>query len=392
MAIKRAAMMFRGSLNSEFVRERLKLLNIWFHRLHLDTLLNSKNHASDFGEMRAQYIDSRVRLLACMFSVLTPLWIPVDFFILPDGSFVPMVGARLLFSLLLMLLWVLPSRRVTLPRARVRLILLMVLPSLFHLSTQLILGENADTDLLICYTFLPLLIIAMHSIFPLTLTEGLGLAGFTIFLLSLDEITGSTLLTVRGLGHLWLSCLIMGVAIWAQLSQLHIELKMHHQSVTDPLTGLLNRRTLMKLLKYEKDRYERHQRPFSLMLLDMDHFKQINDCHGHSIGDRVLQRFAQIMREQSRGSDILARYGGEEFVIIMPETSGREGAALARRIHQANQRYPLPLASEESLYFTVSIGVCEFSHQDSLENMLNKADAALYQAKKDGRNCTSIAG
>ena len=266
----------------------------------------------------------------------------------------------------------------------------MVLPSLFHLSTQWVLKGAADSDLLICYTFLPLLIIAMHSIFPLTLAEGIGLAGFTIVLLSLDELSNNSLFSIRGLGHLWLLCLIMGVAIWAQLSQLHIELKMHHQSSTDPLTGLLNRRTLMKLLKHEKQRHQRHKRPSSLMLLDLDHFKQVNDCHGHAMGDRVLQRFSQILRDQTRGSDFLARYGGEEFIVIMPETSAEEAKVLAERIHQANHRLPLPTVSGEPLFFTVSIGISEFSETETLECTLNKTDMALYQAKDEGRNCTIV--
>ncbi|OMH39805.1 GGDEF domain-containing protein [Motiliproteus sp. MSK22-1] len=390
--------MISSHLDTEVLFKRLSqsilhLFAPWlalYKKLHLDSLISSRYHARDFSEIRAQYIDSRVRLLAGMFTFLTPMWIPIDYLILEDDHFLPMVCARILFALLLMFLWILPSDRCSMLQARVRLILLMILPSLFHISTQWILGSVSDSELLICYTFLPLLIIAMHSIFPLTLSEGIGLASFTIVLLSLDELSNNTLFTIRGLGHLWLLCLIMGVAIWAQLSQLHIELKMHHQSITDPLTGLLNRRTLMKLLEHEKKRHQRHGRSSSLMMLDMDYFKQINDCYGHGMGDRVLQRFSQIIREQTRGSDILARYGGEEFIVILPETSAEDATILAERIHDANHRLPLPTVSGEPLFFTVSIGITEFNDNDSLESTLSKTDEALYQAKEAGRNCTIV--
>ncbi|GAA5316049.1 MAG: GGDEF domain-containing protein [Candidatus Pelagadaptatus aseana] len=351
-------------------------------------LLVGRQHPTGFGDIRAQYIDSRVRLLAGMFAILTPLWIPVDFIILPAPAVASMALARILFSMMLLWLWLAPCQP-TLKMARLRLVILMVLPSLFQIAAQLILKQE-HSDWLISYTFLPMLIIAMHSIFPLTLSEGLGLASFTVLLLSLDELGRGTLFTVAGIGHLWLLCLMMGVAIWAQLSQLHCQLMLHRQSMKDSLTGLLNRGGLNTMMVLEHERLQREPSRCSVVMFDLDYFKKINDELGHQAGDDVIRFFSRLLSKQARNSDVCARYGGEEFVAVLPGANAKDACLLADRIHQALAQTPVDLGAEASLHVSCSVGISEMTVDVAPEAALKRADEALYQAKRDGRCCTRL--
>ena len=359
-------------------------------REQLRQLVSRRWHPYGLGDARAAYINSRVRLLALLFALLTPLWIPVDYFILEWQQFQLMTVVRLLFSLVLLLLAGVTSQQVNIVQSHWQLVLLMVLPALFHLVTQAILHDMPPNDLLICYSFLPFLIIVMHCIFPLTLLEGVGLASLTVTLLSLDELFAGTLFSFSGLASLWLMCLIMGVAIWAQLSQLQMKLQLYNEATTDPLTGLLNRRTLMKQLNHLQRQLLRSGRPVSLLMVDLDHFKSINDRFGHHAGDRVIQRFAKLLQQQARGSDYLARFGGEEFLAVLPDTRPQQAQQLAERILQGCREQQLEVLGE-TLTFTTSVGIGQLRARETIESSLSQADAALYQAKQQGRDRAVLA-
>ena len=153
-------------------------------------------------------------------------------------------------------------------------------------------------------------------------------------------------------------------------------------SVTDDLTGLYNRRYVMEALANEVRRARRLEHPFTLLMLDVDHFKDYNDGYGHLAGDAALARVAAILRESTRDVDCAARYGGEEFVVLLPETEAAGATETARRI-QAR------LAGDELVggKLTLSVGVAQFPEDgESPDDLLAGADAALYQAKREGRN------
>tara|TARA_R110002167_G_scaffold56558_8_gene160537 strand:+ start:4715 stop:5854 length:1140 start_codon:yes stop_codon:yes gene_type:complete len=361
-------------------------------RGQLRQLFSRSSHAFGFSASRAHYISSRVKLLALLFAVLTPLWIPVDYFLLGGDQFQLMAVVRLLFSMSLLLLAVVTETGIQLFQARRRLVCLMLLPAVFHLLTQPILADSTQSDLLVCYSFLPFLIIVMHCIFPLTLMEGVGLATFTIALLSLGKLFQGTLFSFRGLADLWLMILIMGVAVWAQLSQLHMKLRLFNEATTDPLTGLLNRRTLMKQLNYVQKQSLRSGRPVALMMMDLDHFKQVNDRYGHQSGDRVLELFADILRQQVRSSDYVARFGGEEFLVVLPDATQDAALQLAERILANCRSLTVTLADRREIRFSVSIGAGQLSGELAVEASLSQVDAALYQAKSQGRDRVVLAG
>lgn len=156
-------------------------------------------------------------------------------------------------------------------------------------------------------------------------------------------------------------------------------------AMQDPLTGLSNRVGFKQALERESDLAHRHQTPFALIMLDIDHFKSVNDNHGHLIGDCVLRDIAQACRDCVRSSDMLYRYGGEEFVLLLSNTTPEGAKLLAERIRRKIENNQFAYG-ETRLSATVSLGVANLTAQENGEQLLNRADKALYQAKLDGRN------
>lgn len=167
---------------------------------------------------------------------------------------------------------------------------------------------------------------------------------------------------------------------------LHEELE--RLSITDRLTELYNHGYFQKRLAEELDRAKRYDHVLSLIMLDIDHFKDFNDAFGHPKGNIVLRRLASILKGNIRNTDIAARYGGEEFVIILPETNGEEAKALAERVRRIIEKTSFKGNKEHpAVTKTVSLGIASYP-KDAVtqEKLINKADQAMYQAKKEGRN------
>jgi diguanylate cyclase (GGDEF)-like protein len=158
-------------------------------------------------------------------------------------------------------------------------------------------------------------------------------------------------------------------------------------STHDSLTGLLNYRELHRQLADEAERSLRYGRPFALFMLDVDHFKGINDTYGHLAGDRALRALAALIRGEVRPTDLVARYGGEEFVLVLPETAGPGAMTLAERLRARVASYALAVAADHTISVTVSIGVASYPDgANSVQKLLSAADQALYAAKSAGRN------
>ncbi|WP_178863706.1 sensor domain-containing diguanylate cyclase [Thiomicrorhabdus cannonii] len=159
-------------------------------------------------------------------------------------------------------------------------------------------------------------------------------------------------------------------------------------ATTDYLTGLLNRRYFFELAHTELERTRRYARPLACLMLDLDHFKAINDRYGHAVGDKALVAFAETLKRELRREDLVARFGGEEFVVLLPEQSLSEALTTAERLKVQIAQMELALADSESpLTITVSIGVSTLWPTDTtLDELLMRADDALYRAKAGGRN------
>lgn len=154
----------------------------------------------------------------------------------------------------------------------------------------------------------------------------------------------------------------------------------------DALTGLLNRRAMEQALNAQLKRSERTKQPFVVMMLDLDYFKRINDQHGHPVGDRALKHVAALLQSAMRASDSLGRFGGEEFVLLLPDTPIDQGESVAEKIRDVLDRSPLDIETTQ-IALSISIGVAQWRAEgEDISRVLSRADAALFQAKVQGRN------
>jgi len=163
------------------------------------------------------------------------------------------------------------------------------------------------------------------------------------------------------------------------------EQKLFNLATTDALTGVYNRREGFRLIEVETLRARRTQTPLCALMLDIDHFKKINDPYGHQAGDDVLKGMVAIIQKTLRGSDMICRYGGEEFLILATETNIENAKILAERLRGSLASQIIP-AGPELVHVTVSIGLADYQPPETYEHMIFRADQALYQAKSNGRN------
>ncbi|WP_435620644.1 PAS domain S-box protein [Thermoanaerobacterium thermosulfurigenes] len=158
------------------------------------------------------------------------------------------------------------------------------------------------------------------------------------------------------------------------------------RSVTDPLTGIYNRRFFMDILEKEVEMTKRNKKPFSLIMFDLDHFKNVNDYFGHAAGDMVLKRVVEIVKERIRKTDCFARWGGEEFIIFLPETSLNNASDIAEEL-----RFKISTAKFDGVgNVTASFGATDFKENDNIDTVLLRLDNMLYEAKNNGRNCVCV--
>jgi len=156
-------------------------------------------------------------------------------------------------------------------------------------------------------------------------------------------------------------------------------------AITDFLTKIYNRQGFYEIGQHEFQRFLRTGRPLSLIALDVDGFKGINDTFGHAVGDQLLFLMGQRLLDQLRKTDVLGRYGGDEFIVLLPETDIATGIKIARRLNRAFEEVPIQIGVQ-SVRITISQGVAQATQEDDLNSVLKKADDFLYEAKAAGRN------
>ena len=163
-------------------------------------------------------------------------------------------------------------------------------------------------------------------------------------------------------------------------------------AITDELTGLHNRRAFQKFLDRELRRSKRYQKPLSLIMLDVDGFKKINDTFGHQAGDKVLQSLATSLQGAVRDIDFVARYGGDEFAVILPETKAEEAAILAERLQKMIKDCPITIGGSQHHTITLSAGVTDISKElvDTERTLVNRADKVLYISKEQGGDIVEV--
>lgn len=224
----------------------------------------------------------------------------------------------------------------------------------------------------------------------LTVLPFVAFSGFLLFrsLWAVDETHLKDFMsasTVHQLAFLVVNLLVLTSSfglVWLLSARLQQELR--EQARIDTLTRAYNRRALGEIAVRELARCERHGLPISAIMSDIDHFKKVNDTHGHRAGDIVLANFAGLIREVIRKQDYLIRYGGEEFLILLPDTAGDQAEQVAEKLRTSIQE--ATLCTEPKVSATASFGVATLEGKESWESMASRADKALYQAKNAGRN------
>ena len=162
-------------------------------------------------------------------------------------------------------------------------------------------------------------------------------------------------------------------------------LTLEHAALTDGLTGMQNRRYFDDALREYLGEFRRIERPVGLMIIDLDHFKQVNDTHGHDVGDEVLRAVAGCLKDMTRYHDVVARLGGEEFAVVAPNLDAEMMGRFAERIRKAIAQMPI-LSGDVRLKVTASVGLAIWDRKESAELFFKRADQLLYEAKKSGRN------
>ncbi len=379
-----------GPISTEPVTNKRSLLGFiqpYIKNSKLQDIISMQHHSDDFKETRADYIVLRLRLLVIFYAVAIPLWIPFDYRLLRHEHFTAMLLPRFLMTAFLLLIGRLTLRTLTCKQIHILLAITFVVTCAFYFTTMQILSHGIAESPLAGYSLMPLLIVSMLGVFPLTLDWGIALiATIMIFFLGL-ETSQSQLMTADTANMLWIFLMLGGISLWVQSSHLLMLLRLYRESTLDPLTGLINRRVLMRRLTSEIAHLsERKASSFSIMMFDLDRFKRINDNYGHIIGDKVLKNIAVILQAGLREHDIVARFGGEEFIAVLPNCNGEEAVAIAERIRASCYGTHLKSPNGDDIQISTSVGVTEYEPGEAIDVTLNRVDELLYKAKEMGRN------
>lgn len=357
-------------------------------RTELLRLISPHLHLPLLARRRATMIVTRVRLVALMFALLTPLWSLIDFMVFPLQLWCELAAMRLTACVAFASLVVYCRPNGELFDTYRSLALLFAIPTLFYVASYTLLSYHQLSGFSAAigagYAFLPFVLLAGLAIFPLTLLENLVIASPILIAQAIaGSLRWSSLDWPSFAGAFWLLLLITGVSSMAGMSQLAFMIALVRQAIRDPLTGVFSRRSAEEVLEMQFTLSTRSQGPLSLVFIDLDHFKEINDRFGHDAGDTVLRNMSAAVSSNLRQGDVLARWGGEEFVLIMPHTSQDHAVAAMQRM----QALGFGLRPND-VPLTASMGLAERS-ADQCEDwrmLVELADSRMYQAKSGGRN------
>lgn len=354
----------------------------------LRNLLLPAGHTPLLARRRAEMIISRVRIVAALFALLTPLWIVVDLLVFAWPVSIMLAVGRLVTSLAFGLLALSYGKSTKMADAYRALAMMFSIPTLFFIYSHPLLSHfqmvGPAAAIAAGYAFLPFVMVAGLSVFPLTAVEGtlfalpVLLAEALVALMQLDMLSWSS-----HLGAFWLLLLITAVAALAGMSQLSFMISLVGQASHDGLTGCFSRSSGEDLMDIQFHIAARSGAPLSVVFADLDNFKEVNDGFGHDAGDRVLSIAAESLRSNLRIGDVLLRWGGEEFAIILPDT---DCATAAKAIERLRER---GLGSRpEGGRLTASFGLAEHlaDHAKDWRQLVEIADQRMYQAKLAGKD------
>ncbi|SDT95807.1 diguanylate cyclase [Halopseudomonas salegens] len=371
----------------------------------------NKEHEQAFLRQHAPLVAGQLQLALLVWMFLLLIFAIPDYLTLGPGTdFFILLAMRLATSVLILALFVAVGFKAQLAvQGRWISLVEVVAISLFMLVYFYrpdILSWTITVTLLMILGVIALVPNRLKAAVPVAFYMAVLTALVLLYLGSLDESEFVGLLVIFSLpiGIGWAGALRANVlqrrqfALFQQSTQLNAELtreiemrkrlqeQLQHQATTDALTGLNNRHQYQQLFARELSRSMRLRQPMSLGIIDLDHFKQVNDTWGHSAGDEVLRRVAQLCRDNFRDIDILGRLGGEEFVVLLPDTTQEQAIIVAQRFIETLANTPIDIGTRD-IQVTATIGVVTRQPDEtSLEGLIKRADDALYKGKEAGRN------
>lgn len=339
---------------------------------------------------RASLIISRVRMVAAFFAILTPLWILLDIVFFPAETWTKLAAARAISSVAFGGLAFAYRKSDRIQDAYVSIAVLFSIPTGFFIFSHWLFGDMTGdvhglaSSLVAGYAFLPFIMAAGLSVFPLTALEGFVFAGPAIMVEILAGLYGSGVVDPDShFGLLWLLSLIAAVAVLSGMSQLHYLIEIIIKSSHDQLTNAFNRAAGEELLEKYFLLSQRNKTPLTLFFFDLDKFKSVNDEFGHEAGDDVLRGAADRVMNSVRKVDLFIRWGGEEFIVVAPYTTGDHSASILERIAKTG----LGMRPDGNPV-TASMGRAEIlaDAPETLAEFVELADQRMYRAKQTGRN------
>lgn len=351
-------------------------------------LLVPFRHSTHIRRHAASVTISRVQLVCALFAVLVPVFSVLDWFVFPWPEWALMTGMRVASGLAFVLLawpWSLSKSRL---QADSMLMAMLLVPPIFYLLSLQILGGltlSTFSGLVAkLYALMPNIVLAGLAIFPLTALEVLlfSLPAFAFAVIGIHMNGEALSLQAHG-PQLWLMVLVMGVAMFSGMSQLHYMAALVNRAMVDPLTGAYTRRSGGETLDLLFRLAALQNAPLALAFFDLDKFKSINDTYGHDEGDKALRTLADNLRAGLRKGDVLVRWGGEEFVAILNNTNADGARVVIERLREAGFG-----TRPEGTPLTASIGVAERAADGARDwpDLIELADQRMYQAKKTGRD------
>jgi len=364
--------------------------------LQIRALLHPFGRSPRLRRHAAAVIIARVQLISALFALLVPLWSLVDLLVFPAATAGSMFLLRLASSAVFITLAWPRELSATAPyrQAATTLLLMLMVPPIFYLfSLQIIVPHSLnETQRLIAqlYTFMPTVVLGGLAIFPLTALETLIFSLPVLLTAIAGMLQGGAHLNLAQHGAtLWFMLMMIGVATFSGMSQSHYMASLILKAMNDPLTGAYTRQSGGEALDLMFRLALMGGKPLSIVFLDLDRFKTINDDYGHEAGDHALQTLAEGVRRGLRRSDILIRWGGEEFVAVLPDTPTSNIMVLLQRLRAEGFGH-----RPDGTPITASIGVAE-SLTDKVNSwpaLVALADQRMYEAKHQGRDCVVLPG
>lgn len=349
-------------------------------------ILSAGNHSLDFRLSHTEIVNTRLRFLAFFFAIAVPCYMVVDYYTLSSEHFRPMAVMRINVSLILVFIGMLTFRRLSPNNVLFLLGLDILAITIFYVAAIDILQSGIGEIPPVEYEFMPFMIIVMLGLFPLTLISSLSLMLLVISPYLVMQFWQGNIGSPESMNMYILFIIFMGIVFMLQSGQLLLLLRLYRESTRDVLTGLINRRVLMKILDDEVAQSNENGRIFSILMLDLDRFKRVNDEHGHFTGDLVIRAIARLLELELRLGDIGARFGGEEFLVVLPGLNGDEAEKVAWRICKSCNASHVMAPDGTRVPFTISIGVAEYQNGENIDTTLKRVDDGLYRAKELGRN------